>query len=497
MNDMADSSSAPTTAPLATRVVRGSMWVTLGSYWNMGFGFVINIVLTRLLTPDVFGTYAYALFFITLFGVQPKLGTGYAYAHSEDNSDQGLSTYVAMDFLAALGGFVITLIALPFLPTSIRQITLVLSAIAILQNMASTFGVLLEKEFRFAQTSLPGIVINVVSYAPAVLLAMKGAGIWALVAQNMVVGVFSFMVGAWLLREQLNRVLRVHLRFDKLFARMLLRFGVVTGLSFFAGGILTQMDNFMVATFVSVTTLGFYDRGYRLAQWPALLFNGLSARVGFYTYAKLQHDKVRLEKMMSYMLWAITTIALPLAVVLFITAPDLITFLYTDRWLPAVPYVRILVLASAVRPLWENAGSYLIAVGKPHLTTRFTVLQVLVLGASGVPLTLAFGAIGTCIAVGLAVLAGIALVYRYLSREIHVQLKSLVGLPLLISAFILVGYVLANRYTPIDMLAVPLRLVIKAAYVSIVFFGTTYILHPLATRERIAYIWRMASGKAL
>jgi PST family polysaccharide transporter len=484
-----------TELPLATRVVRGSIWVSLGSYWNLAFGFAINIILTRLLTADMFGLYAYALFFSSLFSIQSKLGLGFGYSHSRDNTDQNLSTYCAMEFLAALSGFLLMLIATPFLPASVRQLAMVLSAIAIVQGLSSTFGLLMERELRFKQTSLLGILVNMVSYIPAVLLALNGAGVWSLVAQNIVAGGLGFVVGGWLIRNQLSRIWHAQIKFDKLFARALLRFGTIAGLSLFAAGLLTQLDNYIVATFVSITALGFYDRGYRLAQWPTQLFGGLTSRVGFYTYAKLQNDIPRLQKMMTFMLWTISAIALPLALMLFIAAPDLLVFLYTEYWLPAAPYLRILALVSAVRPMWENAGTLLIAIGKPNLSTRFTIIQVIVLGATGVPLTMAFGVIGTCIAVALAVIVGVILVYRYLSREITLNLWSIVGIPLLICAVILLGYAAINQLTPINSLPVALRLISKVLYTGITFYGLIYLLQPAITRERVRYIWQMATGK--
>ena len=481
--------------PLATRVVRGSVWVSLGSYWNLAFGFAINIILTRLLTADVFGLFAYAQFFASLFSIQPKLGLGYAYTHSQNTSDQNLSTYFVMEFLAALGGFLLTSIAIPFLPANVRQLAVVLSAITIMLGLSSTFGVLVEKDLRFKQTSLLGIMINMVSYIPAILFAVHGAGVWSLIAQNTVMGGLGFLLNGWLIRKQLRQIWQAPIKFDKLFARALLRFGLIAGLSLFASGLLTQLDNYMVATFVSITALGFYDRGYRLAQWPAQLFYGLTSRIGFYTYAKLQNDRPRLQKMTTFMLWTISAVALPLALMLCIAAPDLLVFLYTDYWLPAAPYLRILALVSAVRPMWENAGALLIAIGKPNLSTRFTVIQVIILGVTGIPLTLAFGVLGTCIAVGFAIVVGIILAYQYLSHEIMLNLWSIIGVPLLVCAVILLGYVAIDQLTPINTLPVILRLLSKVLYAGVSFYGLMYILQPATTRERVRYIWQMATGK--
>ncbi len=58
--------------PLAYRAVRGSLWSVGSAYWVIGFGFVANILLTRLLTPAVYGDFALAVFFATLFQLRSK-----------------------------------------------------------------------------------------------------------------------------------------------------------------------------------------------------------------------------------------------------------------------------------------------------------------------------------------------------------------------------------------------------------------------------------------
>jgi len=39
--------------PLACRAVRGGLWVAVSSYFNMGFGFLANLVLTRILARRI------------------------------------------------------------------------------------------------------------------------------------------------------------------------------------------------------------------------------------------------------------------------------------------------------------------------------------------------------------------------------------------------------------------------------------------------------------
>jgi len=484
--------------PLAYRAVRGGMWVALSSYWTIGFGFVANIVLTRLLSPQAFGGFALAIFFAQLLRLQPKLGLGYAFAQYKDTTGESLGTYILMDSSAGLGGLLLTLLAAPILlrlgyTSIIVQVSVVLALSVFLEGIAGMGGMLLDKELRFGQTSLIQSLVFPMSYIPAFWLATHDGGIWSLAAQSLTYNVLASAGMWWLAHRHLPHIWQMRWQFSPSLARQFFGFGITVGLALLAGMLLTQLDNFLIGTLVSVTVLGFYDRAYRTAQWPSTLLNSLIARTAFYTYTRLQDDRVRLQKAVTIVLWLITTLALPLALVIFVTAPDLLVLLYGERWLPSAFFLRVLVLYSVMRPLWENAGALFVAIGKPRLTTVFTVIQVLVLATSGLPLTIAWGALGTCIAVGLAFAVGMALIYRNVKREMPIQLGPVLGPPALISALILLGYLALNRLTGLNALPLLSRAAIKSLYAVAMFFALTFITAPKTTRQRLEYIWRLAS----
>ncbi len=488
--------AAPET-PLAYRAVRGGLWVVGSSYWTIGIGFVATLVLTRLLPPEAFGEFALAMFFVQLLRLQPRLGVGYAFAQHKEMDGQAIGTFLVLDLSAAVAGFLLMLVAAPVLSylgyaPGVVQTAVILALAAMAESVISTGGTFLEKEMRFAPTSLIQSIVFPLSYLPALWLAVEGRGVWALVAQNVTYNLL-FVVGTWwTVRWRMPQLWQVRWQFDARLARQFVRFGLTVGLMLLAGLLLTQLDNFMIGTFVGITVLGFYDRAYRTAQWPATLLSSLISRAAFYTYARLQDDRVRLQKTVTMMLWIITTLALPLALVILITAPDLIRLLYGDRWLPSTLFLRILVVYAVMRPLWENAGSLFIAIGKPVLTTRFTFIQALILAVAGLPLTILWGALGTCVAVGMAFVAGLVLTYRQLAREIPVRVLETLGWPAAIAALVALGYWVLNPLVGLNDFPLIVRVAVKSAYAFAGFFGLMVLLQPRATMERVTYIWRLA-----
>ena len=171
--------------------------------------------------------------------------------------------------------------------------------------------------------------------------------------------------------------------------------GLPTGLSLAAlGGIVAQFDNFLIGTFVGYTTLGFYDRAYRIAHWPNLLLTVVITRIGFLTFARVQNDAPRLAHTMRLSLWVLTTLGIPIALFLFFAAPDVVQVLYGPTWSESAYYLRFLTIYSLVSP-FINTGFWLaVALGHRRIVTGFTGIQAALLILLGTLFAFTMGGIG-------------------------------------------------------------------------------------------------------
>jgi lipopolysaccharide exporter len=436
-----------------------------------------------------------------LLRLQPKLGLGYAFVQRNETTGETVGTYAAMEAAAGFAGLLLSLLAVPVLAAlgyshAVVTLSVALAAAGTIESLSGIGSTLLDRELLFRASSLVQSLAFPVSYAPAFWLATHGGGAWSLVAQTLTLDTLVLAGIGWTVRRRLPHLWTLRWHFSRSLARQFLRFGLTVGLSVLASLLLGQLDNLWVGTFLGVGVLGFYDRAYRTAQVPALMLNSLVTRASFYTYTRLQDDMVRLQKTVTMILWLVFTAALPAALVGFVTAPDLLTLLYGPRWLPSAPMLRILVLVFALRPFWDNSGTLFIAIGKPRLSTIFTVVQAATLAITGVPLTLAFGAIGTCAAVGLAAAMGILLVYRNVTREIRIDLRAMLGPPLLAAALTLGGYLALSRLVDLNALPIAWRTAAKAAYTIVAFLTLSFAMQPRTMRERWQYIWQLTRQSA-
>jgi O-antigen/teichoic acid export membrane protein len=482
--------------PLAYRAAQGGLWVTASSGWQLLFGFIANIILTRLLIPSAFGEFALAMFFAQLMTIHQKIGFGRAFVQFRDTSGSAIGTFFVVEGLAVFTGIIFMVMLTYLLPifgysSGMINVCMVLFVSLAIEGVGGIGFVLLEKGMFLKDVSILRSITFPLSYIPAFWGALQGAGVWSIVLQNMTNSILLF-IGSYLMAYwRLPHILRLKWKFDKSLAFKYLRFGVIVGATSTAGMLFMKLDNFFVGTFVGITMLGFYDRAYNTAQWPGTFCSLVISRSVFFVYSRLQDDVDRLKKTASMVTWLVTTFSFPLGLMMFIIAPDLIALLYGEAWLPSSQFLRILIIYTTLRPLHENAGTLLMAIGKPQLTTRFNVIQLVILTILGFPFTLIWGAIGTSLAVVLAFIPGLIMAYYDVAKVISYKPLSSIVPPILVCSIIVAGYALLNQLTPLSQVTLLLRFITKSVYALTSFFFLLYVFQPRVTRERFFYLFTL------
>ncbi len=490
------SGAAPSTVPLAQRAVRGGLWLAASSYWAIVFGFGANILLTRLLTPEVYGEYALATFFALLFQLRTKVGLAFAYAQERTVTGAAVGTVYTLDVLLGIGGVLVGFVAAPILlalgySMAVVVMMLVLLAVAFGESLLAVFVTTLEKELLFKPGSVISSVILPLSYLPAFWLALTGRGSLSLIAQSVAFSLLAMLVFGVFVWQRMRWLRGLHWRFDRTLARRYLGYGAESGIATFFAHMVSQTDNFVVGSRVGVTDLGYYDRGYRTAQWPNLLLNTLLSRSALFTYAQLKDDAVRLRKSVSMVIWLIVTMAAPIALALFVSAPDLILLVYGERWLPAVPILRLLVIAAMLRPIWDNAFALFIGAGRPRAAIWIGILQLAIILCLGWLLGGIYGPLGVGAAVIAAYLVALAVAHRLTASSLHLDLVNLFVKPLLAAVLVVAVYWLLARLLPLNDWPLWVRVLLKSLYAAGGYYAASFLLQPRATLERLQYIRRL------
>ncbi len=502
---MADTPAVPPPTPtpqldsqtIGRLAVRNSIWVSLVSYLTQALGFVSNLVLIRLLTPEIYGFFSMATFWMSAFNLRSKAGLQSAAIQRPESNGELLGTYFVLDLLAALGslllcGFAAVVMLQIGYARPVVLAILVGASADLIGVVVNPLGMLLEKELQMSRVTLMNLFAYLIAYLTAIILAASGWGIWSLLAILLVQAVISVGGIYWICRRRLPHVLQWRWRFDKALAGHLLKQGLTAGLSWTAlGSIVQQYDNFLVGTFVGYTMLGYYDRAYRLASWTNLLLALVLVRVGFPIFAKVQNDRPRLAHATRLSIWIAFALGCPIALVLLFGADDLVHLLYGPDWRQSALFLPYLTLYSLVWPFISIVLWLSIALGHRRVTLLFTAAQVAALVVLATPLTWWWGVRGTIAGVMLTMTLAFLIGCWYIFRTLPISIRDTFGLPVaaaLVASLALVGTTRLPVWTTLSPLA---RLGLVSLMGGGLYALTLFLLDPAELVGRIRYIVRM------
>ena len=124
-----------------------------------------------------------------------------------------------------------------------------------------------------------------------------------------------------------------------------------------------NVDYITVARLFHTTALGLYVFAYNVSSWP-LNVSVAVRRVSLPAFAKLQHDPEALNAGFVRSMGILTTVSMPICVLIAALATPLLAFVYGHRWLGAAAPLRFLAIFAIIRIVLGLGYDAIIATGR-------------------------------------------------------------------------------------------------------------------------------------
>ena len=97
---------------------------------------------------------------------------------------------------------------------------------------------------------------------------------------------------------------------------------------------------------------GQFSQGNKLSETFSYTFQSIFAGSTFALFSQLQNDIPRFGRILGEMIRRTCLVTIPVISVLIVVASPLITFLWTDKFQPAVIYFQLMSMASVLTPFY-------------------------------------------------------------------------------------------------------------------------------------------------
>ncbi len=336
--------------------------------------FIVTIILARLLTPEDFGLIAMVLIFFQLSSVFVEGGFSTALIRKKQISDIQKSTTFIFNLITAIIVYILLFTTAPIIADFFNQESLVplirvMAIIIVINSIAIIQRATLTQEIDFKKQTLVRIIAVLISGIIAITMAIKGFGVWSLVAQliikELVATVLLWFWSPW----------RLSFRFSKSVFKELFGFGSKILVIAIIDKFYNQIFNILIGRFYPVSTLGFYSQATTLSNVFIVNFYSTLQRVTYPVLSKFQDDIPKLRNGYRLLIKVSTFAIVPILVLLAVLAEPFIITVVGNKWLPAVPFLQLLCIAGITHHLNSLNFNILLVVGRPDLSLKLEIYK--------------------------------------------------------------------------------------------------------------------------
>lgn len=402
---------------LRQRAARGTL---INSAFLVGlslFAFLRGFVLAGFLTRSDYGLFGVigaslgTLVFLKQVGIDDKY-----VQQDEDDQEAAFQKAFTLE-LFYTGGLTLILVALvPVVAWAYHEPRLVLPGlVCVLTVPAAIFQTPLWVFYRrmeFGRQRLLSAVDPVVGTVVALVLAVAGAGYWALV--------LGLVAGAWAsaLAAVLFSRFKLRIRYERGTAWSYMSFSWPLFVANLSLVVMVQAATFSADAHLGLAAVG----AITLATSIAVFSEKVDQIVNNSLYPAIcsVKDKTALlfesfvKSNRLVLMWAV-----PFGAALTIFSPDLVTFGIGERWRPAVVVLQIYGIQAAINHIGFNWNAYFRARGETRPIAIAAIGATVAFLAVGIPLLLLFGLRGFAIGVGIQGFVHLAFRAHYLRRLFH------------------------------------------------------------------------------
>lgn len=328
---------------------RGLSWTLAGGVAFKLGSFVMSLVMVRLLAPHDFGLYAVALAANAFVIHVNDMGMIAATVQWPGDVKRMAPTARSMAIAFSLAWYALFWGVAPLLaeaassPEATPLVRLLTLTIVLDGLTAVSVGVMQRKfqQDKLMKAIAVGFIFNAIV---GVTLAASGAGAYSFVLGSLTQ---SLVVAVLVLR---GSNLPFRFGFDRVIARRLFRFGAPLAIGLGIESILLFSDSFIVGHLLGTDMLGFYLLAFNISSWVPGIVGTAVRYVSIPAFARLAEGEADgLAFAVQRSLHVIISVVAPIAAVMVVLSPQLVSVLYGAHWERAGDALRFLAIVMVAR----------------------------------------------------------------------------------------------------------------------------------------------------
>mgnify|MGYP000196009624 CR=1 FL=1 len=378
-----------TEANLRNKTISGLIWRFLERCGAQGVNFIVQIVLARLIAPELYGTIALVTVFTAILQIFVDSGMGNALIQKKDADDLDFSSVFYFNMVVCGVLYLGMYIASPYIASfynddELVAVIRVMSLVLVIAGVKNIQQAYVSKTMQFKRFFFATIGGTIVAAVVGIWMAYAGYGVWALVAQNLTNKIIDTIV-LWLTVKWRPKLM---FSFNRL--KGLVSYGWKLLVSALLETVYNNVRQLIMGKLDTTAELGYYNRGKQL---PFTIIGNINTSIDSVLFPALSSQQDALErvksmtrraiKISSYIMW-------PIMIGFVFTAEPIVELLLTHKWAGCIPYLRIFCITYVFYPIHTANLNAIKAVGRSDVFLKLEIIKK-VIGIIVVICTMWFG----------------------------------------------------------------------------------------------------------
>ena len=373
------------TPSLGDLAKRASMWSAFGFVSSQGIRLVANIILTRYVSPEVFGLMAMTQTFLMALEMFSDVGIGPNIVQNKHGDEPAF--YNTAWSMAVIRGFVLFLlscagaypVAMFFDQPVLIWVIPACGFSCVIAGFHSTSLAIMNRHLDMMPSTIVDIASQILTFSMTFLWAKQHPTVWAMVVGTTCGYLFRCVVSHVILPGHSN-----WFRWHRDHARSMIRFGkwvfLSTGLLFFVA----QADKIMQGKFEDASRLGVYGIAVGFVGLAPTLIKRLSGVVLFPVLSTVVRERPEdLPRVFRKVRVVLLAVAMGIILPLIIGGRLLVEFIYPPQYWDAGWMLQYLSTGAMVTAVCCSIGPLFFALGHTYVNTVLMVTHLALLIAAG------------------------------------------------------------------------------------------------------------------
>lgn len=455
---------------IVKKSIRGAIISVIAAGTEHFIGLVTQVILARMLAPEIFGKIAFALMTAMFFRNLCHTHGDRFLIKEKDNIRNIVDNVFTMEVCLSCISIVLVGFLAPGLLTLLGKPELTLiTQILLINVLCASFTApraLFEKDLDFLRARVPLIAGQLLSSIAAIGLAYAGFGIWSLVVWRICAPLTEAII-IWIIAPY-----RPRFRFDRRIAVSILKFGwPLMGSSIIAYWY-WNIDYYFVGRVLGAEQLGYYWLGFHMSH-RLLKLRAIINTIALPSFSLMEKIEDIRNGFSFLTRWTAVLYLLPM-IIMLVMGKDIVILVFGARWLPSTTVLQIFMVATSIRAIIAYFDPVCTYYGKTKLMLIGTIFNMIVLSSLGFYVTGSFGITGMAALVLLTIFLTAIFVSVMIKRIIMVSYIKLLLKPVLLA--VITGLIFKISYEEFYRMFGPAGKAASFCLFLVAYMGTSFYI---------------------